>query len=80
MLLFGLHRFRFSFRRGSRKARLSEQLLCGSDVVAGIRGDQYVKLLPPAKIITRISELMNRYLLQLPVDDAQAGLKAFNSH
>jgi hypothetical protein len=71
----------FDFPFGVEAVKLAyEQLLCGSDVVAGIRGDQYVKLLPPArKIITRISRLMNRYLLQLPVDDAQAGLKAFNS-
>ncbi len=57
-----------------------EQLRDGADVVAGIRGDHYVQLLPPKrKILTRISRMMNRYLLRLRVDDAQAGLKAFNS-
>ncbi|RPD42214.1 glycosyltransferase [Chitinophaga barathri] len=71
----------FDFPFGVEAVKLAyEQLLRGSDIVAGTRGDQYVKLLPPTrKIITRVNRLMNRYLLQLPVADAQAGLKAFNS-
>ncbi|WP_423736119.1 glycosyltransferase [Chitinophaga caseinilytica] len=60
--------------------RAFEQLLEGADVVAGARGNQYVAMLPPArKMITRVNRLMNRWLLHLPVSDAQAGLKAFNS-
>lgn len=60
--------------------RAFDKLLDGVDVVAGSRGHQYVALLPPTrKMITRVNRLMNRYLLQLPVADAQAGLKAFNS-
>lgn len=71
----------FDFPFGVKAVKQAfEQLLRGSDVVAGIRGEQYVKLLPrKRKVITKVNRLMNRYLLQLPVDDAQAGLKGFNS-
>lgn len=61
--------------------RAYHQLLLGSDVVAGVRGRQYTNLLPiQRRFITRINRLLNRYVLRLPVDDAQAGLKAFNGN
>lgn len=71
----------FDFPFGVKAVKQAfEQLLHGSDVVAGIRGAQYVKLLPrKRKVITMVNRLMNRYLLHLPVADAQAGLKGFNS-
>lgn len=71
----------FDFPFGVKAVKQAfEQLLHGSDVVAGIRGEQYVKLLPrKRKVITTVNRFMNRYLLHLPVADAQAGLKGFNS-
>lgn len=71
----------FDFPFGVKAVKQAfEQLLLGSDVVAGIRGEQYVKLLPrKRKMITTVNRFMNRYLLHLPVADAQAGLKGFNS-
>ncbi|HVI48160.1 MAG TPA: glycosyltransferase [Chitinophaga sp.] len=58
-----------------------DQLQQGIDVVAGERGAAYLKELPrKRRIITRISRMMNRTLLRLKVDDAQAGLKGFNAH
>ena len=61
--------------------RAYHQLLRGSDVVAGVRGRQYTNLLPiQRRFITRINRLLNRYVLRLPVSDAQAGLKAFNGN
>lgn len=57
-----------------------EQLLNGADIVAGERGAAYLALLPAKRrIITRISRTINRFVLKLPVYDAQAGLKGFNS-
>ncbi|RAJ05077.1 glycosyltransferase involved in cell wall biosynthesis [Chitinophaga skermanii] len=57
-----------------------EQLQAGYDVVAGERGNQYVELLPSKrKWITRINRRMNQHVLRLKVQDAQAGLKAFNA-
>lgn len=62
-------------------SRAYHQLLRGSDVVAGVRGRQYTNLLPvQRRFITHINRLLNRYVLRLPVDDAQAGLKAFNGN
>jgi len=59
--------------------KVYEQLLTGTDVVAGERGAAYLKLLPTRrKVITRISRYMNRFLLGLKINDAQAGLKGFN--
>lgn len=71
----------FDFPFGVKAVKQTfEQLLMGCDVVAGIRGEQYVKLLPrKRKVITKVNRMMNRYLLHLPVDDAQAGLKGFNN-
>ncbi|SDH17976.1 glycosyltransferase [Chitinophaga filiformis] len=61
--------------------KVYEQLLKGTDVVAGERGAAYLKLLPVRrKFITRVSRYMNRFLLHLKIDDAQAGLKGFNPH
>lgn len=58
-----------------------EQLLTGTDVVAGERGAAYLALLPAKrKLITLISRSMNRFLLRLKIADAQAGLKGFNQH
>ncbi|WP_185937244.1 glycosyltransferase [Chitinophaga polysaccharea] len=54
-------------------------LLRGMDVVAGERGEAYLHKLPhKRRIITRISRLLNRRVLNLKVEDAQAGLKGFN--
>lgn len=51
----------------------------GADVVAGVRGPGYAKLLPQKrKLISGVNRLLNRRLLRLKVIDAQAGLKAFN--
>jgi glycosyltransferase involved in cell wall biosynthesis len=57
-----------------------EQLLNGADIVAGERGIGYLELLPvKRRMITRIGRNINRFLLKLPVYDAQAGLKGFNT-
>lgn len=61
--------------------KVYEQLLKGADVVAGERGAAYLELLPARrKVITQISRCMNRFLLHLKINDAQAGLKGFNRH
>jgi glycosyltransferase involved in cell wall biosynthesis len=57
-----------------------EKLLAGADVVAGERGDAYLRVLPARRqVITRLSRAMNRMVLQLKTSDAQAGLKGFNA-
>ncbi|WP_440134036.1 glycosyltransferase [Chitinophaga sancti] len=59
--------------------KVYEQLLQGADVVAGERGAAYLELLPAKrKMITRLSRYINRSLLRLKINDAQAGLKGFN--
>lgn len=56
-----------------------EQLLKGTDVVAGERGAAYLALLPvKRKLVTKLNRYMNRTLLGLRINDAQAGLKGFN--
>ncbi|NIG56979.1 glycosyltransferase [Chitinophaga sp. Cy-1792] len=51
----------------------------GMDVVAGERGEAYLRELPrKRRIITRINRTMNKFILRLKVNDAQAGLKGFN--
>jgi glycosyltransferase involved in cell wall biosynthesis len=58
-----------------------DRLMQGLDVVAGERGAAYLKELPrKRRVITRISRLLNKIVLQLKVKDAQAGLKGFNAH
>jgi glycosyltransferase involved in cell wall biosynthesis len=55
------------------------QLMEGADIVAGQRGKRYLQLLPlKRKFATVISRLLNRFVLHLRVQDAQAGLKGFN--
>ncbi|ASZ11292.1 glycosyl transferase [Chitinophaga sp. MD30] len=57
-----------------------DHLLAGKDIVAAERGTGYLNVLPrKRKIITRLSRAANKYLLQLKVNDAQAGLKGFNN-
>ncbi|WP_343674728.1 glycosyltransferase family 2 protein [Chitinophaga sp.] len=59
--------------------RVYEQLLKGTDVVAGVRGAAYLELLPVRrKVITQVSRYINHFLLRLKINDAQAGLKGFN--
>lgn len=54
-------------------------LLEDTDIVAGERGAAYLAKLPrKRRIITRCNRLLNKLILQLKVDDAQAGLKGFN--
>ncbi len=56
-----------------------EALQKGADVVAGERGDAYLRELPrKRRIITRINRAMNKFILRMKVSDAQAGLKGFN--
>ena len=56
-----------------------EQLLNGADIVVGERGSAYLELLPAKRrVLTRVGRVINRFVLKLPVDDAQAGLKGFN--
>lgn len=58
-----------------------DRLLQGLDVVAGERGDAYLRELPrKRRTITRISRFLNRMILDLKVEDAQAGLKGFNAY
>jgi glycosyltransferase involved in cell wall biosynthesis len=58
-----------------------DRLLQGLDVVAGERGEAYLRELPrKRRMITRISRLLNRVVLDLKVEDAQAGLKGFNAY
>ena len=58
-----------------------DRLLQGLDVVAGERGEAYLRELPrKRRVITRISRLLNRVVLDLKVEDAQAGLKGFNAY
>lgn len=57
-----------------------EKLVAGADIVAGERGDAYLRVLPARrKVITRVSRAMNRVILRLKTSDAQAGLKGFNA-
>lgn len=52
----------------------------GADIVAGERGSSYLALLPlKRRIVTRISRAINRYVLRMPLYDAQAGIKGFNA-
>lgn len=52
----------------------------GADIVAGERGSSYLALLPvKRRIVTRISRAINRFVLRMPVYDAQAGIKGFNA-
>ena len=56
-----------------------EQLLNGADIVVGERGSTYLELLSAKRrVLTRLSRMINRVVLKLPVYDAQAGLKGFN--
>lgn len=58
-----------------------DRLTQGLDVVAGERGAAYLRELPrKRRIITRISRALNRVVLDLKVEDAQAGLKGFNAY
>jgi len=58
-----------------------DRLQQGLDVVAGERGAAYLRELPrKRRVITRISRFLNRIVLDLKVDDAQAGLKGFNAY
>ena len=58
-----------------------DRLQQGLDVVAGERGAAYLRELPrKRRAITRISRFLNRILLDLKVEDAQAGLKGFNAY
>ncbi|MBV7533841.1 glycosyltransferase [Chitinophaga sp. sic0106] len=68
----------FPFGVGAVK-QVYDSLRLGADIVAGERGEAYLRKLPrKRRIITRISRAMNRFILRLQVDDAQAGLKGFN--
>ena len=59
--------------------KVYEQLLKGTDIVAGERGPAYLELLPvKRKVITKASRYINHFLLGLKINDAQAGLKGFN--
>lgn len=52
----------------------------GIDIVAGERGSSYLALLPvKRRIVTRISRAINRFVLRMPLYDAQAGIKGFNA-
>ncbi len=68
------------FPFGVRAVKQVYDALCqGTDIVAGERGEAYLRELPrKRRMITRISRAMNRFILRLKVDDAQAGLKGFN--
>ncbi|MFY0253690.1 glycosyltransferase [Chitinophaga sp. 30R24] len=58
-----------------------DHLQQGTDIVAAERGAAYLRKLPAKRrIITKISRLLNRVVLNLRVDDAQAGLKGFNAY
>lgn len=58
-----------------------DRLIQGLDVVAGERGAAYLEKLPrKRRNITRISRFLNRVVLDLKVEDAQAGLKGFNAY
>lgn len=57
-----------------------ESLEQGADIVAGERGSSYLALLPvKRRIVTRISRAINRFVLGMPLYDAQAGIKGFNA-
>jgi glycosyltransferase involved in cell wall biosynthesis len=52
----------------------------GADIVAGERGRSYLALLPlKRRIVTLISRAINRFVLRMPLYDAQAGIKGFNA-
>ncbi len=57
---------------------LITKMSSGSDVVIGIRNEEYYTHLPPARRrISRMLRKFNAALLRLKVDDTQAGLKGF---
>jgi glycosyltransferase involved in cell wall biosynthesis len=50
-----------------------------SDMAIGIRGEEYYKHLPKARIyISKLLRACIRIFLQIPTDDTQCGLKGFN--
>jgi len=58
-----------------------DRLVQGADVVAGERGEAYLDKLPAKRRrITRVSRFLNKMVLNLKVEDAQAGLKGFNAY
>ena len=52
-----------------------------TDVVAGVRDNNYYAQVPPARVaISRTLRFLTRRLLHLPVSDTQCGLKGFNEN
>ena len=58
-----------------------QELQKGIDIVVGCRNKKLYFLIAPFKrrLISKILMGVNRYILNLPVDDTQAGIKGFNS-
>jgi len=58
-----------------------QELQKGIDIVVGCRNKKLYFLIAPfkRKFISKILMGVNRYILNLPVDDTQAGIKGFNS-
>lgn len=59
--------------------KIYESLEESADVAVGVRGEEYYRHLPAARI--RISKILRWFIkkfLQIPTDDTQCGLKGFN--
>lgn len=60
-------------------AKVYELLKAGKPIVVGKRSKQYYNSTPlKRKVISKCCIALNRYVLKLPLADAQSGLKGFN--
>lgn len=70
----------FPYQEHSMAAVYTKLIDSGADIVVGIRNDAYYAQVPAARRrVSRMLRRVTRYVLRLPVDDTQCGLKAFNT-
>jgi glycosyltransferase involved in cell wall biosynthesis len=70
----------FPYQEHSMAALYLQLVQSGADIVVGIRNEAYYALVPPARRrVSRLLRRVTRYVLRLPVEDTQCGLKAFNA-
>ncbi|MET4107941.1 glycosyltransferase [Hymenobacter sp. UYP22] len=70
----------FPYQEHSMAAVYNKLIDSGADIVVGVRSNAYYAQVPPARRrVSRMLRRVTRYVLRLPVEDTQCGLKAFNS-
>lgn len=70
----------FPYQEHSMASVYNKLVDSGADIVVGVRNDAYYTQVPPARRrVSRMLRRVTRYVLRLPVEDTQCGLKAFNA-